>query len=419
MIVSVFIATLGLCHLTGTMSLSELTMTATETPTLHTKWINSHAITVVKTLQKKGFEAYIVGGCVRDLLIGIIPKDFDLVTNARPRQIKKVIKNAFIIGRRFRLVLVKRGELQMELATFRRNQRSDDIIEHDEEGEPIPVGDNFFGSPVEDAQRRDFTINSLLYDPTSGEVIDHCNGLADLKERTIRMIGDPKTRISEDPIRIFRALRLAYKINFSIEPSLKKAIHENAQLIENSVLPRRREEFIKLLKLKNPAMAFAEANNLNFLKHICPVLSKATENEDFLMRLSEKPTTINHKSPQQLFAFLIWAYYRTFINENPYAPCKAKELLQHPDLLQLMKNELGMFNYEQSSTCKALQMESELPEMASYEEEKLNFLSQKSHFSLAMAFAKLDHSLGPQELFKLQPRVKNEDSHTFPASLEH
>ena len=140
----------------------------------------------------------------------------------------------------------------MELATFRRNRRDDDIVEHNEEGEPIFTGDNFFGSPIEDAKRRDFTINALFYDPVNGDVIDHCNGLEDLKLKVIRMIGDPKTRIKEDPIRIFRALRLAHKINFSIEDSLKLAIHENAHFIESSVLPRRGRSLLSYYNLKTP-----------------------------------------------------------------------------------------------------------------------------------------------------------------------
>ena len=214
-------------------------------PKLHPDWINPHALKVIKRLQSKGFLCYLVGGCIRDLLVGINPKDFDIVSNARPRQIKKSIPNAYIIGKRFRLVLARRGDLQLEIATFRRNKTDeDDLTETDDAN---MMGDNYFGSPEDDAERRDFTINALLYDPFKDKVIDYLTGLDDLKQKKIKIIGDPKKRIEEDPIRIFRAIRLAHKLNFTIETNLQKVIQENCEVIEQSILPRRREEYICLL----------------------------------------------------------------------------------------------------------------------------------------------------------------------------
>ena len=171
-------------------------------PHLHASWIDPDAVEIVERLQKAGFTTYLVGGCVRDLLVGIHPKDYDIATNALPNEVKRKVWGSYVIGRRFRLVLVKRGEQQFEVATFRRGSKPEDFTE----GEDQPVGDNFFGTPEEDALRRDFTINALFYDPIKNELIDYAKAMADIEATTLRMIGDPKTRIIEDPIRSLRAV---------------------------------------------------------------------------------------------------------------------------------------------------------------------------------------------------------------------
>ena len=168
-------------------------------PTLHASWIDPDAKEIVRLLQREGFTTYLVGGCVRDLLVGIHPKDFDIATSAEPNQIKRKIRGAYVIGRRFRLVLVKRGLQQYEVATFRRSMSEEDIealaatTEEDPEQTPSPAvsGDNYFGTPEQDALRRDFTINALFYDPVKNELIDYANGLADIERRLLRMNVDP------------------------------------------------------------------------------------------------------------------------------------------------------------------------------------------------------------------------------------
>ena len=141
-------------------------MTITEQPRLHQDWINPHAFGIVKALQKHGHTTYLVGGCVRDLLLGIHPKDFDIATSAKPEEVRKIIYRAYLIGRRFRLVLVRRDDTQFEVATFRRMLSDEELESEDIEG------DNMFGTPEEDACRRDFTINGMFYDPIAGELID-------------------------------------------------------------------------------------------------------------------------------------------------------------------------------------------------------------------------------------------------------
>ena len=161
---------------------------------LHPKFVDHEAKQIVRRLQDNRYESYLVGGCVRDLLLGILPKDYDIATSAKPSQIKRAVPYSYIIGKRFRLVLVRRGDKQFEVATFRRNVKPEDLPPEDE-GEN--VGDNFFGTPEEDAKRRDFTVNALLYDPKSNEITDYCNGREDLEAGIIRIIGEPETRLDE------------------------------------------------------------------------------------------------------------------------------------------------------------------------------------------------------------------------------
>src|ERR1700722_9571945 len=188
-------------------------MNVTDKPQLHQDWIDPHAYGIVKALQRAGYTTYLVGGCVRDLLLNVAPKDFDIATSALPEEVRKVIYRSYVIGKRFRLVLVRREEQQFEVATFRREVRPDEMGEET----PASFGDNVFGTPEEDAQRRDFTINGLFYDPVANQLIDFAEGLPDLENFVVRMIGDPAKRLLEDPIRIMRALRLKHMIGFVLD----------------------------------------------------------------------------------------------------------------------------------------------------------------------------------------------------------
>ena len=175
--------------------------------------ISRGAQDVIRKLQQAGFKAFVVGGAVRDLLLGITPKDFDIATDATPEQVKPLFRRAFIIGRRFRLVHVLAGPETIEVSTFRARQTGDDAA--DEHGRLL--SDNVFGSQAEDALRRDFTINALYFDPATEEVWDYVGGVADVRARRMRLIGDPVTRYREDPVRMLRAARLAAKLGLTIE----------------------------------------------------------------------------------------------------------------------------------------------------------------------------------------------------------
>src|SRR3954447_23315967 len=187
-------------------------------PSLDRAAIDADADRVVRKLARAGFKAYLVGGCVRDLLVGRKPKDFDVATSATPNEIKSTFRNSRIIGRRFRLAHVFFGSKIIETSTFRANPRDED--DHD----LLIRRDNVFGTETEDARRRDFTINGLFYDVEREEVIDHVGGLADLEARLIRTIGDPDVRFQEDPVRMLRAVKFAARLDFGFEPATWRAL---------------------------------------------------------------------------------------------------------------------------------------------------------------------------------------------------
>lgn len=376
-------------------------MSDKKTPNLHRDWIDPDAIEIVQILQRKGFTTYLVGGCVRDLLVGIHPKDYDIATTAHPKDVKRLIYNSYIIGKRFRLVLVRRGDRQFEVATFRK---SVDPEESAEEGQPF--GDNVFGTPHEDAARRDFTINSLFYDPIKNELIDYNTGLVDIEERTIRMIGDAGERLVEDPIRILRALRLAHKLGFGLDVEIRSAICRTAETIPNSVLPRRREEILKILKLRYPGLALREAYDLNILKYLSPTLHEIYDDPEkaetfccHLQRAADIPWNLD--SPVDLFSMLILAYTRTIFPDETYLQINANRFLEDPKHGDFLRNQLGLFKYEQGQVARALQICHTLEKTKEFQrkgERRQMALLKNDSFPLALKMAQHDLLISPAEL---------------------
>lgn len=202
---------------------------------------------VVETLRDNGYKAFVVGGAVRDLLAGIKPKDFDVATDAKPEQVRQCFRRARLIGRRFQIVHVMMGQETVEVTTFRGHHGQQGGARAQTDGQGRVLRDNVFGSQKEDAARRDFTINALYYDPAAETVTDYHQGLADLERKTLRMIGSPATRYREDPVRMLRAVRLAAKLDFSIDADTRQPIGELAGLIENVPPSRLFDEMLKLL----------------------------------------------------------------------------------------------------------------------------------------------------------------------------
>jgi poly(A) polymerase len=249
------------------------------------KQIDPDALKVLYRLHQNKYAAYLVGGSVRDLLLGRRPKDFDIGTNAHPYQVKRLFRNCWIIGRRFRLAHVRFGPKTIEVATFRRQLSAAELSAPEEPGEGIVVDelgdvdrmihrDNTFGTPEEDAFRRDFTVNALFYDIADFSVIDFTGGLRDLEERVIRSIGDPTERFQEDPVRMIRAVSMASRLDFSIDPPIDAAIAEHRGDLARSAPARLIEEIYKLLRAGSAEKAFRMLAERRMLEAIAPEMQK-------------------------------------------------------------------------------------------------------------------------------------------------
>jgi poly(A) polymerase len=218
--------------------------------------VDQDALRVLSRLQRNGHEAYLVGGCVRDLLLGRKPKDFDVATAAHPRQVKRLFRNGRIIGRRFRLVHVVYGPHVIETATFRSGPAPQENGGDEEPEDLLITEDNEYGTAAEDARRRDFTVNALFYDPNAGVILDYVEGLPDLEAGVLRTIGSPPVRFAEDPVRILRAIKFATRLGFRIEERTWDAMGVHAHALSRSAAPRVAEEILRLLRSGTALGAF-------------------------------------------------------------------------------------------------------------------------------------------------------------------
>ncbi len=270
-----------------------------------------NAIKVINRLTEHGFDAYLVGGCVRDLLLGNSPKDFDVSTNARPEEVRDLFRNSRMIGRRFRIVHVRFGRDIVEVATFRGPHTIVDEGSHSEGGRILD--DNVYGSFEEDVFRRDFAINALYYDIDKHEIIDLVDGLKDIEAKLIRLIGEPENRYREDPVRMLRAVRFKAKLNFNIDEVSGKSIRQFGYLLQDIPPARLFEEVLKLFMSGQGAETFDAMLDYEVFSWLFPA-TKRSMNGTFaekLVRLAlvstdkrieiEKPVT-----PAFIFAALLW-----------------------------------------------------------------------------------------------------------------
>ncbi|GAB4119052.1 MAG: polynucleotide adenylyltransferase PcnB [Sideroxydans sp.] len=271
----------------------------------------SHAAQrVTDGLQAAGFQAYVVGGAVRDLLLDRHPKDFDVATDATPEEVKRVFRRARIIGRRFKLVHVMFGNETIEVSTFRRAMEVDEA-ETDAHGRILR--DNEFGDMEQDAARRDFTANALFYDPATQEIFDYHEGYADIRAKVLRMIGDPEVRYREDPVRMLRAVRLSAKLGMKLDPATAAPIAKLKDLLRNVPEARLFDEMLKLL-LSGHALACIKKLRAKGLHHgLLPMLDVILEQpmgEKFVMlalqNTDERIAADKPASPAFLFAALLW-----------------------------------------------------------------------------------------------------------------
>lgn len=314
-------------HIDDLPGVENATLINREDHNVSRKLISPNALKVLYRLSEGDFQGYLVGGCVRDSLLGKKPKDFDIATNATPEQVRGLFKNARIIGRRFKIVHIRYGREIIEVTTFRANHDALNEIDDNASRRKIKdldsahsssgmiLRDNVYGNIDDDALRRDFTINALYYSLDQFRILDFCEGIEDINTKSIRMIGDPNERYREDPVRMLRAIRFAAKLDFDIEPKTAEPIEQLAYLLESISPARLFDETIKLLTGGNAVKTFSLLQKSKVGEHLFPhtmdaiadgstpaakLLELALINTDIRLA-AEKSVT-----PAFLFAALLW-----------------------------------------------------------------------------------------------------------------
>lgn len=284
------------------------------------KAITKNALNVLYRLNKNGYEAYLVGGCVRDLLLGLRPKDFDVATDAKPEEVRRLFSNCRLIGRRFRLAHVYYGHEIIEVATFRAGQTKQ-TAKHMTSDTGMLLRDNVFGTVDEDALRRDFTVNALYYRISDFAIVDFCQGMRDIEARILRLIGEPTQRYREDPVRMLRAARFAAKLNFTLHEDTQRPIPELAPLLSEVPSARLFEECLKLFLSGHGKASVKTLQQLSLLSHLIPETKNYHEDDwelvysglqDTDQRIARHETT----SPGYLFAVLLWPMYSHYVETS-------------------------------------------------------------------------------------------------------
>jgi len=305
--------------------------------------IDRDSLKVLYRLSDRGHTAYLVGGGVRDLLLGRKPKDFDISTDAHPGRIKKLFRNCFLIGRRFRLAHIKFGDHIVETSTFRRVPELDADPE-DPEADLFHRRDNTFGTPETDAVRRDFTINGLFYDIKTFDVIDYVGGLKDLEKGVIRCIGDPDIRFREDPVRMIRAVRFASRLGFKIGPKTHAAILKHHQELEKAAPPRLLEEIYRLFGFQSGEAACRLLKDTRLMSVLFPELDVYVSEADdgarlwrYLAALDGLASDDDAPNPCLLFGSLYYPLVRTCVDELR----ESGEHFAYADLVKELLTPLG------------------------------------------------------------------------------
>lgn len=282
--------------------------------------ISASSKEIIRTLQQKGFEAYVVGGAVRDLLLGLHPRDFDVVTSARPEQVKKCFRRAWIIGRRFQLVHVKLGNELIEVSTLRADPVKGRFFRS-----AAKPSENKFGTIETDVLLRDMTINALYLDPIAQEVIDFVAGIADARKRTLKLIGRPKERYLRDPVRMIRILRLAAKLECELDPASVKPIRKNAALLQEIAHSRLLEEFIKVVSSGHSARAFELFEDHGIIPQLFPHLVKLDlPTKRFIELALIHNDRLIHRNKRNSLSYLVSSFYWPTISTRWNEACSAK-----------------------------------------------------------------------------------------------
>ncbi len=295
------------------------------------KQIDENTLKVLYRLRRHGYLAYLVGGGVRDLLLGRQPKDFDVATDATPEQVKELFRNCFLVGRRFRLAHIRfAGNYLVEVATFRRQPQPEELPADTDEH--FFFTENVFGSPREDAFRRDFTINGLFYNIEDFSVIDHVGGLQDLADRRLRVIGDPLVRFTEDPVRMLRALEFTARLGFNLDESVRQAIYLRAPLIAEAATARIREELMELFRHKVAAPVLRDAQSLGLLPHLLGGFEGEVETFELLEQIDRRTASGRPIEEHLALAALFLDRYRH--------ACRAQEIQTIGDAIRIANHLL-------------------------------------------------------------------------------
>ncbi len=282
--------------------------------------MSENALKVLHRLNSNGFDAYLVGGCIRDLYFDLHPKDFDVATNATPEQVRKLFRNSRVIGRRFKLVHILFGREMIEVATFRASHDQEEASHNRDKSQHSDSGrilrDNVYGTMEDDAIRRDFTVNALYYDVRDFSIIDYCGGVRDIEQQTLRLIGDPVTRYHEDPVRMMRALRFVAKLDFKIDPATAEPMYDLAYLLKDIPSARLFDEILKLLQSGYGVRTFELMREYGLLQYLLPATHHCIEDQDeFAEKLINSALRSTDKriaqgkpvTPAFLFAAMLWS----------------------------------------------------------------------------------------------------------------
>ena len=297
------------------------------------KQINKTALRVTRQLRQQGYEAYIVGGCLRDLLLGRHPKDFDVATNARPKQAKKILPQAIIIGRRFQLVHVRHGDHIIEVSTFRAMTKNvlTRLFERLNPRRKNYVAENTFGTMAEDAYRRDLTINALYYDPDKRQIIDYVDAMADVRSKTARILGNTEARFVEDPMRMIRVLRFAAKLKLKLAEDIAPAIQKLRAQIERLPNARLFDEFVKLFFTSHGLASYAMLRKHDLLRYFFALNQEqlGPNDEEVIQRAlmdSDMRLKSNiHFTPVFLISVLLWFPYKNLLDASDKKRTKGKK----------------------------------------------------------------------------------------------
>lgn len=292
--------------------------------------ISHNALKVLYRLQQHNYSAYLVGGCLRDILLKQKPKDFDIATNASPENIKALFRNCLLIGRRFRLAHIRFGREIIEVSTFRAQSKKRSFKHRKITAQGMLLRDNVFGTIEEDIWRRDFTMNALYYNIADFSLIDYCGGLADIQNKVVRIIGDPRVRYQEDPVRLLRAIRFAGKLGFTLDPTTAQLIPELAPLLRHVPPARLFEEVLKLFHHGQALKTYQLLQHYHLFQQLFPQTNAVSQiSTDKLLELACRNTDeriLQGKtvSPAFLFAVFLWptvqAKAQLLITNQPRIP---------------------------------------------------------------------------------------------------